>query len=125
MESLLGCCTARSTFFEEFGTQVLGEVIIHTIIPIFHPWLCFILGFYCVPPGFMRSVIHMGGGGGGGGKFSGMVLVEKNNIFYSSIGTDFSQLSGMHFNCIPEECWDAALVHFLGNWESNFQYIFL
>ena len=76
MESLLGGCTAHSAFFEEFGAQVLGEVIVHIIIPIFHPLLCFIFGFYCVPPAvmggvcvcvcvcvcvFMRSVIQMGG----------------------------------------------------------------
>ena len=59
MESLLGGCTARGAFFEEFGMQVLGEVIIHIIIPIFHPLLCFIFGFYCVPP-------DVKGGGGGG-----------------------------------------------------------
>ena len=70
MESLLGGCTAHSAFFEELGAQVLREVIIHIIIPIFHTLLCFIFSFYCVP--LMRSVIQMGGG-----KFSGMVFVKK------------------------------------------------
>ena len=110
MESFLGGCTAHSTFFEEFGTQVLGEVIIHIIIPIFHPLLCFILGFYCVR--FMRSVIHMGGGGG---QIFRYCIGEKIIIvFILALGWDrFLASFGYAFQlCIPDECWDAALVHF-------------
>ena len=64
MESLLGGCTARSAFFE--------EVIIHIIIPIFHPLLCFIFGFYCVPPDVKGGGVHEVSdtyGGGGGANF--------------------------------------------------------